>query len=119
MLYQVLGALIAAIVLSVSSFFFGVRYESGQNAKAERAVIEKAVDQVRIDLKDEQDKAVKAAQDETEKRYKARGIQRELAKLPDRAGCDWNPDEQRLLDGLYNTYFNAQGGVNVVQDKVR
>lgn len=119
MLYRVLVGLIAFIVVAVSSFAFGVRYESGQNAKKEKATITAAVEQVKTDLKDVQDKAVKAAQMEAEKRYKAREAQRELAKLPARTECDWNADEQRLLDKLYQSYFDAGGNGHLVQDQVR
>lgn len=119
MLYRVLVGLIAFIVVAVSSFAFGVRYESGQNAKKEKATITAAVGQVKTDLKDVQDKAVKAAQMEAEKRYKAREAQRELAKLPARTECDWNADEQRLLDKLYQSYFDAGGNGHLVQDQVR
>lgn len=119
MIYQALGALVAAIVIAVSSFAFGVKYESGQNAKKQQVAIEQAVDQVRKDLKDQEAKAVKAAQAAAEKRYKAREVQREIAKLPNRVECDWNSDEQRLLNDLYRSYFDAQPSAGGVQGKVR
>lgn len=119
MLYQALGALVAAIVIAVSSFTFGVRYESGQNAKKQNAAIEKAVEEVRKDLKTQEAVAVKAAEVAAAKRYKAREVQREIAKLPDRAECNWTPDEQRLLDDLYGSYFEAGSETPVVQDQVR
>lgn len=119
MIYQALGALVTAIVIAVSSFFFGVRYESGQNAKKQQAAIEQAVDQVRKDLKDQETKAVKAAEVAAEKRYKAREVQRELAKLPNRTECDWNSDEQRLLNDLYRSYFDTPTKTGSVQDQVR
>lgn len=119
MIYQALGALVAAIILSVSSFVFGVRYESGQNAKKQQAAIEQAVDQVRKDLKTQETKAVKAAEVAAEKRYKAREVQRELAKLPDRVECEWTADEQRLLNDLYGSYFDAGTKTGAVQGQVR
>lgn len=119
MLYQALGALVTAIVIAVSSFVFGVKYESGQNAKKQQAAIEQAVDQVRKDLKDQETKAVKAAEVAAEKRYKAREVQRELAKLPNRTECDWNSDEQRLLNDLYGSYFDTPAKAGAVQDQVR
>ena len=119
MLYQALVALVTAIVIAVSSFVFGVKYESGQNAKKQQAAIELAVDQVRKDLKDQETKAVKAAEVAAEKRYKAREVQREIAKLPDRVECDWTPDEHRLLNDLYGSYFDAGSKTGVVPDQVR
>ena len=119
MIYQALGTLVAVIAVSVSSFFFGVRYESGQNAKAQKVAIEQAVDQVREDLKAQEAKAVQAAEAAAAKRYKAREVQREIAKLPDRTECYWTADEQRLLNDLYGSYFNASAKTGAVQDKVR
>lgn len=119
MLYQALGILVVGIVLSVSSFFFGVRYESGQNAKAQKASIEKAVDQVRQEMKAQETVAVKNAELAAEKRYKAQGVKREIAKLPDRVECEWTPDEQRLLNDLYRSYFNANTDPAGLQNQMR
>lgn len=119
MLYQVLGALIAALVIAVSSFTFGVKYESGQNAKKQNIGIEKAVEKTRTELKAQEALAVKAAEAAAEKRYKAREVQREIAKLPDRVECDWTPDEHRLLNDLYGSYFDAGSKTGVVPDQVR
>ena len=119
MLYQALGALVVAIILSVSSFFFGVRYESGQNAKAQKASIEKAVDEVRQEMKAQETVAVKNAEQAAEKRYKAQGVKREIAQLPNRTECDWTYDEQRLLNNLYQSYFLAPAKTPVVQNQMR
>lgn len=119
MVYQVLGALIASIVLSVSSFWFGVRYESGQNAKTQNAAITSAIEHTRTEMKTQETLAVKAAEAAAEKRYKAREVQRETAKLPSRPECDWTYDEQRLLNDLYRAYFNAGANPVGVQDQVR
>lgn len=119
MIYQLLAGLIAAIVLSVSFFTFGVRYESGQNAKREKANIEAAIEQTRTEMKTQETLAVKAAEVAAEKRYKARGVQSEIAKLPVRTECDWTSDEQRLLNDLYRSYFNAPANPTGLQDQMR
>lgn len=119
MIYQALGALVVAIILSVSSFFFGVRYESGQNAKEQKANIEKAVDEVRQEMKAQETVAVKNAEQAAEKRYKAQGVKREIAQLPNRTECDWTYDEQRLLNNLYQSYFNAPAKPPGVQTEMR
>lgn len=119
MLYRLLASVIAVIVIAVSSFAFGVRYESGQNAKKEKANIEAAVEHVRIEMKTQETLAVKAAEANAEKRYKAREVQREIAKLPNRTECDWTYDEQRLLNDLYRSYFNAATNTVGVQNQMR
>jgi hypothetical protein len=119
MIYQALGALVAAIVIAVSSFVFGVKYESGQNAKKQQSSIVKAIEDTRREMKIQESIAVKNAERAAEKRYMAQGVKRELAKLPNRAECDWNSDEQRLLNDYYRTYFNAGANTSGLQDKVR
>ena len=119
MIYQVLGALIAAIVISVSSFVFGVRYESGQNAKEQRVNIEKAIEQTRLEMKAQETVAVKNAEVASAKRFAAQGVKREIAQLPNRAECNWTSDEQRLLNDLYKSYFNASANTTGLQNQMR
>lgn len=119
MIYQALGALIAAIVVAVSSFVFGVRYESGQNAKKQQVAITAAIEHTRQEMKAQETVAVKNAELAAEKRYKAQGVKREIAKLPDRVECEWTPDEQRLLNDLYRSYFNANTDPAGLQNQMR
>lgn len=119
MIYQALGTLVAAIVIAVSSFFFGVRYESGQNAMRTQEAVNKAVIELRTEMKAQEQKAVKAAEIAAEKRYKAREVKREIANLPNRVECDWNPDEQRLLNDLHESYYDAKARSSSVQNQVR
>lgn len=119
MIYRVLGALVAVIVIAVSSFIFGVRYESGQNAKKQQASIEKAIENTRQEMKVQESIAVKNAELAAEKRYKAQGVKREIAQLPNRSECNWTYDEQRLLDYLYKSYFLAPAATTGVQTQMR
>lgn len=119
MIYQVLGCLIVGILLSVSSFFFGVRYESGQNAKDQKTRIEKAIEDTKQEMKAQETVAIKNAELAAEKRYKAQGVKREIAQLPNRTECDWTYDEQRLLNDFYGSYFDAPANTTGVQNQMR